>query len=211
MEIVDYLIQTISFFMLGNTPYLYELGCYHEDRGGIRLKSHIQKLIFRDCIKATTIQSIYNLLISQPQVQKNFSDLNNQPTHWINFQNEYFDVIEWKMLEHDTKYLIINQIPFSFYPKQAEAALAGGQTIQKYLDFSLPDKTDQQMFWQYLGYCMTTDTRFQKFLMIKGSGGTGKSVIISLAQHLIGNHNFSSMSLQNLNQRFYATAYLENC
>ncbi|MDO5539423.1 MAG: phage/plasmid primase, P4 family [Eubacteriales bacterium] len=205
MEIVDYLIQTISFFMLGNTPYLYNHGCYHEDRGGIRLKSHIQKLIFRDCIKATTIQSIYNLLISQPQVQRNFSDLNNQPAHWINFQNGYFDVIEWKMLKHDTKYLIINQIPFSFYPEQADTALAGGQTIQKYLDFSLPDKIDQQTFWQYLGYCMTTDTRFQKFLMIKGKGGTGKSVIISLAQYLIGNHNFSSMSLQNLNQRFYAT------
>ena len=79
MEIVDYLIQTVPFFMLGNTPYIYESGCYHEDRNGIQLKSHIQKLIFRDCIKATTIQSIYHLLVSQPQVQKHFSDLNNQP------------------------------------------------------------------------------------------------------------------------------------
>ena len=80
MEIVDHLIQTVPFFMLGNTPYIYEKGCYHEDRNGIRLKSHIQKLIFRDCIKATTIQGIYNLLVSQPQVQKRFSDLNNQPS-----------------------------------------------------------------------------------------------------------------------------------
>ena len=70
MEIVDYLMKTVHFFMLGNTPYLYENGCYHEDNKGIRLKAMIQKLIFRDCIKATTIQSIYNLLVSQPQVQK---------------------------------------------------------------------------------------------------------------------------------------------
>ena len=98
MEIVDYLIQTVPFFMLGETPYIYEKGCYHEDRKGIRLKSHIQKLIFRDCIKATTIQSIYNLLVSQAQIQKHFSDLNNQPSHWVNFQNGYFDVMEWKYL-----------------------------------------------------------------------------------------------------------------
>jgi len=205
MEIVDYLIQTVPFFMLGSTPYLYENGYYHEDLNGIHLKSHIQKLIFRDCIKATTIQGIYNLLVSQPQVQKRFFDLNNQPSHWVNFQNGYFDVMEWKLIEHDKKYLMINQIPFSFYPEQAESALTGGMHIRKYLDFSISDQTDQQTFWQYLGYCMTTDTRFQKFLMIKGKGGTGKSIAISFIQHMIGSDNYSSMSLQNLNQRFYPT------
>ena len=78
--------------------------------------------------------------------------------------------MEWKLIEHDTKYLMINQIPFSFYLEQAETALSNGAQIRKYLGFSIPDETDQQMFWQYLGYCMTTDTRFQKFLMLKGKG-----------------------------------------
>lgn len=205
MEIVDYLIQTVPFFMLENTPYIYGSGCYHEDANGIRLKSHIQKLLYRDCIKATTIQGIYNLLVSQPQVQKRFTDLNNQPSHWVNFQNGYFDVMEWKLIEHDTKYLMINQIPFSFYSDQAETVLTGGTHIRKYLDFSISDETDQQTFWQYLGYCMTTDTRFQKFLMIKGKGGTGKSIAISFIQHIVGSGNYASMSLQNLNQRFYPT------
>ena len=205
MEIVDYLIQTVPFFMIGETPYIYEKGCYHEDRKGIRLKAKIQKLIFRECITANTIQSIYNLLVSQPQVQRWFSDVNNQPSHWINFQNGFFDVMEWKMIEHDPKYLAVNQIPFPFDPEQAETALAGGKNIRKYLELSIPDKTDQLTFWQYLGYCMTTDTRFQKFLLLKGQGGTGKSVAVSFVQHLIGEINSSCMSLQNLNQRFYAT------
>ena len=205
MEIVDYLLQTVHFFMLGSTPYIYENGCYHEDYNGFHLKAHIQNLIFHDCIKATTIQNVYNLLTSQPQVQKQFADLNNQPSHWVNFKNGYFDVIEWNLIEHDTKYLMINQIPFSFYPDQVETVLEGGEQIRKYLDFSISDLTDQQTFWQYLGYCMTTDTRFQKFLMIKGKGGTGKSIAISFIQHIVGSGNYSSMSLQNLNQRFYPT------
>lgn len=41
--------------------------------------------------------------------------------------------------------------------------------------------------------------------MIKGKGGTGKSVAISLIQHIIGLENCSSISLQDLNKRFYAT------
>ena len=119
--------------MLGETPYIYEQGCYYEDRKGIRLKAQIQKLIFRECITAKTIQNIYNLLVSQPQVHKWFSDVNNQPSHWINFQNGFFDVMEWKMIEHSPKYLTINQIPFSFYPDQAETVLSGGENIRKYL------------------------------------------------------------------------------
>ncbi|MDO4338801.1 MAG: phage/plasmid primase, P4 family, partial [Eubacteriales bacterium] len=114
MEIVDYLIQTIPFFIIGSTPYIYCHGYYQEDSNGILLKSHIQKLLFRDCIKSSTIQSIYNLLVSQPQIQK-------------------------------------------------------------------------------------------KFLMIKGKGGTGKSVAIALIQHIVGIENCSSISLQDLNKRFYAT------
>lgn len=205
MEIVDYLIQTIPFFIIGSTPYIYCHGYYQEDSNGILLKSHIQKLLFRDCIKSSTIQSIYNLLVSQPQIQKKFSDLNNQPTHWINFKNGYFDVIEWKMVEHDTKYLMINQIPYSFYPEQHEEIQKQENITKHYLESSLPDEADQQTFWQYLGYCMTTDTRFQKFLMIKGKGGTGKSVAIALIQHIVGIENCSSISLQDLNKRFYAT------
>lgn len=205
MEIVDYLIQEVPFFILGSTPYVYENGVYCEDKSGICLKAQIQKLLYRDCIKSTTIQSIYNLLVSQPEVQRRFSQLNNQPSHWINFRNGYFDVLSWQFIPHDTKYHMINQIPFSFYPDKESDVLLTGNALKQYLATSLPNQTDQQTFWEYLGYCMTTDTRFQKFLMFKGKGGTGKSIAISLLQHLIGFDNCSSISLQDLNRRFYAT------
>lgn len=205
MEIVDYLIQTVPFFIIGGTPYIYEQGVYSEDKNGLVLKSRIQKLLYRDSIKNSLIQGIYNLLISQPDIQKRFSDLNNQPAHWVNFKNGYFDVKNWEMIPHDTKYLMINQIPFSFYPDKANESENNGVYTKKFLNMSLPDKKEQQTFMQYLGYCMTTDTRFQKFLMIKGKGGTGKSVAISLIQHIVGTENYSCISLQDLNKRFYAT------
>lgn len=109
------------------------------------------------------------------------------------------------MIDHDPKYRMINQIPYEFYPEDAEKELVGGSRIREFLDYSMPDPEDQQTFWKYLGYCMTTDTRFQKFLMVKGEGGTGKSIVVSLIQQLVGNHNYCSIPLQDLNQRFYAT------
>ena len=205
MEIVDYIVDNVNFFVRGEIPYYYEHGVFIEDTKGVKLKYRIQKLIYRDQVNSSTIQRVYNLLITQPQIYRNSYELNKQPAHWINFRNAYYDVLSGELIEHNPKYLTINQIPFPYYPEDREKVLEGGANIRKYLNSSIPDKVEQQMFWEYFGYCMTTDTQFQKFLMLKGNGGTGKSVAVALIQHVIGNENTSSISLQDLNKRFYAT------
>ena len=127
-------------------------------------------------------------------MQKQFSDLYNLPAEWINFKNGYYDPVEQTMHPHDPKYLCLNQIPHEFHPENEEEVLRAGETLKKYLASSIPDPVEQRMLWEYLGYCMTGDTKMQKFLMLVGEGGTGKSVIISLFQKVIGIGNCSSIS-----------------
>ena len=205
MEIVDYLVENVQFFVVGITPYYYEHGVFLEDHDGVRMKYRIQKLIYRDQVQSGVIKRIYNLLIAQPKVHREAYELNKQPVRWINFKNGYYDPVTGEMLEHNPDYLTINQIPFPYYPEDCEQVLQGGENIKKYLASSLPNKEEQQTFWEYFGYCMTQDTQFQKFLTLKGNGGTGKSVAVSLIQHVVGITNMSSISLQDLNKRFYAT------
>lgn len=205
LEIVDYIMNHIRFFVLGATPYYYSAGVYTEDINGVYLKHHIQNLIYHDFTKFSLIKRVYNLLITQPEVQKTADELNLQPTHWVNFANGYYDPIAEKMHSHTPNYYTTNQIPYSFLPDNRDTNLKQGKNIKKYLSTSLPDPIDQQTYWEYFGYCMTIDTRFQKFLILKGNGGTGKSVAIDLIQYIIGNKNISSISLQDLNKRFFAT------
>ena len=205
MEIVDYLVENVQFFVVGIIPYYYEHGVFLEDHDGVRMKYRIQKLIYRDQVQSGVIKRIYNLLIAQPKVHREAYELNKQPVRWINFKNGYYDPVTGEMLEHNPDYLTINQIPFPYYPEDREQVLQGGENIKKYLASSLPNKEEQQTFWEYFGYCMTQDTQFQKFLTLKGNGGTGKSVAVSLIQHVVGITNMSSISLQDLNKRFYAT------
>lgn len=202
-EIVEYIMDSIPFFVMDEQPYIYEHGVYIMDEGGIYLKDAIQKLVPKYLLKSNIIKSIYLLLIMQKKVQKRLEELNAYPKHWINFKNCMFDPIGWKMKVHKPEYYSINQIPHVLEPdvrKNLEAA--GSQTIT-YLQEAIPNKQDQTMLMQYIGYCMTTDSKFQKFLILKGDGGTGKSVIVSLVQNLIGKRNYSTVSLENINQRFY--------
>ena len=205
MEIVDYLVENVRFFVVGITPYYYEHGVFLEDHDGVRMKYRIQKLIYRDQVQSGVIKRIYNLLITQSKVHREAYELNKQPVRWINFKNGYYDPVTGEMLEHNPDYLTINQIPFPYYLEDCEQVLQGGENIKKYLASSLPNKEEQQTFWEYFGYCMTQDTQFQKFLTLKGNGGTGKSVAVSLIQYVVGITNMSSISLQDLNKRFYAT------
>lgn len=152
MEIVDYIVENVSFFVRGEIPYYYEHGVFIEDTKGVKLKYRIQKLIYRDQVNSSTIQRVYNLLITQPQIYRNSYELNKQPAHWINFRNAYYDVLSGELIEHDPKYMTINQIPFPYYPEDREKVLEGGANIRKYLDSSIPDKIEQQMFWEYFGY-----------------------------------------------------------
>ena len=203
MEIISYLIETTPMIILNRIPFIYENGVYREDISGIRIKAKIQKLIYREFIKSSTIQRIYELLLIQPEIQRRSNDLNNFPKHWINFRNGFFDVMEWKLLPHDRQYFSINQIPHEFDP---EKDIGEGRIMRRFLNEAIPDPTDQETYWQYLGYCMTTDTGFQKFMMIKGQGGTGKSVVIEVTEGAVGEENSVSISIQDLNKRFYATS-----
>ena len=52
IEIVDDILHTVPSFVIGATPFLYENGVYREDIGCVRLKSIIQKYLYRRFIKS---------------------------------------------------------------------------------------------------------------------------------------------------------------
>ena len=63
------------------------------------------------------------------------------------------------------------------------------------------------MLFEFMGYCMTKDVIFQKFMILFGLGECGKSTIINFTTNMVGKENACSISLQQLGDRF-TTAYL---
>ncbi|MEQ2363904.1 phage/plasmid primase, P4 family [Coprococcus sp. CLA-AA-H190] len=198
VAIVEYLMDTEDMFVIDGIAFVYENGVFKEDTNGIMLMNKIQACLYRNEIKAATIKRVYDLLIRQQALQSSFETVNNYPKWWINFKNGMLDVQEMKIHPHSPEYRSMNQIPheFSFQPVKGENTL-------KFLKEAVPDSGDRQMFYTYLGYCMTCDTSMQKFMMIKGEGGTGKSRLIALAEYIVGKPNYVNVSLADLNERFY--------
>lgn len=197
-EIHRYLKEEHHIFILGGIPYIYGDGAYRPDLSGARLKTMIRKLIYPQFVRSTTIKRIYDLFIADAELQRSFEDLNQYPAEWICFHNGFFDPISKQIVPHDPKYLAINQTPYDFDPE----AEPEGEKIRKWLDFITEDPEDREMLLQYAGYCLTRDTRQQKFLILRGEGGSGKSTVINLIEQMIGPENISNISLSQLTQRF---------
>lgn len=204
-EMEIYLVrEKLKVMVLNNQPYIYKDGCYKLDKDGKELKSHIRELIYPYIATSTRINRVYQLLMMDYELSKTNEEINDYPKHWINFQNGMLDVKTGELHEHNPEYYSVNQIPH-IYLKRARYV---GSTTDKFLKGLFPDDNDREMVLSYCGYCMTLDTHLQKFLVIVGKPGAGKSTVINLLSHVIGVENVCSVTLQDLNERFTPTNLL---
>lgn len=200
-KVFEYICQTEHIFFLGQIPYIYEHGVYKADINGATLKSKIRSLIYPDLRTANVEDRIYKLFLNTSSLQKTDDQINQYPLSWINFKNGMYDAQDRVMHDHDPRYLAINQIPHDFYPERSPT----GSCIDEWLDFITTKSDEREMLLQYCGYCMTRDIRQQVFLILFGTGGSGKSTLIRLLQNVIGMVNISNVSLKELSNQRFAT------
>ena len=199
-EIIKYLKEEKNIFVLGSIPFIYDNGVYRADSTASELISMIGSLIYPTLRRYPTIKRVYDLLIRDAELQVRAEELNNYPQEWINFQNGFYDPVSCSMVEHDPKYRAVNQIPHEYHPE----GRLNGKKLYEWIEYICPTMNDMEMLLQYSGLCLTRDARQQKFLIIQGEGGSGKSTLIKLIDRMIGAENISNISLNQLTQRFFA-------
>lgn len=200
--IANYIISKEHIIVIAGKPYIYKNGVYKKDEDGNILRYLIKSMILEELITINKINRVYQLIITNHKLKVDIDDVNKHPSEWINFKNGFLDVRTMQMVEHSPEYLSINQIPHEF---QLNKFVPDNSIVLEFLHGIIKDPDDLEMLLEYIGYCMTVDTRLQKFLVITGLGGTGKSTIVRLVNNAIGKENISSLSLQDLNERFNAT------
>ena len=196
--LVDFILENENIFVMGTIPYIYENGVYCVDINGGKIKEKIQHLLYKEVVTAKAITSVYNLLVMQNKLQKTDTEINDHPRYWVNFKNGMYDPKENKWISHDAKYFSINQIPWEYDPEKINGEYPASKA---FLETSI-DSEDTKTIFQFLGLCLTVETAFQYFLVLIGNGGNGKSLLISIFEHVVGRENISAVALQELQQRF---------
>lgn len=196
--ICDYFVNAGDVFVMAGECYRYLNGVYQEASSYVR--NTIKEMITVDTlITQSRIMECYRLLIDDVRIQKEAKDLNSD-RNLINFSNGVYDIEKKALVSHDSKYLQTIQVPHSvekFKPLEETH-------IYEFLhnQCSLNDE-DLDMIMRYMAYSLTLDYGLKTFMVLQGKSNTGKSVLIRFFERLVGKQNTSSLSMHELNMRFY--------
>lgn len=196
--IFKYIKEHQDLFVCGGTIYIYGNGYFKADTSGARLKTMISDLIYPQFIKSNVLKRVYDRFLCDISLEVSFEELNHYPSHWICFKNGMYDCREKCLLPHNPKYRAINQIPHEYKPD----VVYKGERTEKFLNFICPEPDNREMLLQFAGYAHTKDVGQQKFLVLLGEGGSGKSTLIRLIEASVGSRNISNIGLGELQQRF---------
>lgn len=195
--ICDYFVNRGDMFVIGGECYQYRDGVYTEASSYVR--NMIKDMISLDnLITQNRIMECFRLICDDVRLQRTAEEL-NQNRGLINFQNGVWDIERQELLPHDSKYLQTLQIPHSIgeYIPFTKTRLYGFFKQTK-----LP-KEDVKMILKYMAYCLTLGYGLKTFMILCGQSNTGKSVLIRFFEALVGKQNVSSLSMHELNMRFY--------
>jgi len=119
----------------------------------------------------------------------------------INVKNGLLDIRTLELKPHDPNYLSVIQLPVEWNPN-VEYPL-----WDKFIS-EIVDEEDAKVLQEFIGYTLLRDCRFQKALMLTGSGANGKTTFLNVIIRMLGVENCSFRSLQELSTNRFAPADL---
>ncbi len=193
-EIAEAIVRSEKVKFYKENFYLYKDGVYIKDTTGMLDKKIF--LLNKEFSKSerNEIKEYIKLIADVTEVQN--------VDYYINFKNCILNVETLEKIEHDSEMFFLNQINAN-YNEQIDR----NEYIDKFLnDVTSNNEKRKQAILQIIGYCMTTSLDFQKAFVFYGpTAENGKSVLVDVIGHLIGEDNTSHISIHELqNGRFYA-------
>lgn len=131
------------------------------------------------------------------RISSNFLSNISSQKGLLNLKNGVLNIATGELEPHSKKYNFFNLIPIEYIPND---------TCSVWLDFldeillkrPLLVKIIQDMF----GYCLCSGNWLQTSFILIGDGENGKSTTLEVLRHILGINNTSSLSLNDINNRF---------
>ena len=155
-------------------------------------------------MRTRDIDEVFKLLATDGNTRK-VSELDDNE-ELINFQNGLLNVRTLEIIPHTPDIISTIQIPCNWNT----AAAGKAPVFAKYINTLTDDKDAKDAFesklllLEYLGFVISNvkGYRAKKSLFLCGAGDTGKSQFLELAALLVGEENYFSLEMNELEERF---------
>lgn len=191
----DHLIERLPLVSLNQRVYLYKDGCYRLADNDV-----LQEIIR---LHPTSTKREREEVMDYIRIQRHI-DRPPLDEYIINVKNGRLDLRTLTLLPHTPEAYDFQQIN----------AIYDSTVYHEALDKMLwkvfcGDIQLYRLFEEIMGYLLIKNCRRQKIFIFFGDGSNGKSTVLRMIRHFIGQGNYSTLSLQDLETTF-RPAELEN-
>lgn len=185
----DYIINAFGVIRVDGMPYIFNR------RGLFSNRIADFEEIMVDAIpniKSNVRKEVYSYISLQDLEEVEFVS-----PKYIGLKSGVLDLETMKIAPYNPNLIIRNKIDYDYKPD------AYNELLDKTLDkICCNDKNLRLLLEEFVGYCLYPSNKFQKAFILNGSGGNGKSAFLEILKKLVGYRNHTSLSLQDLEDRF---------
>lgn len=202
-QIAQEIVDTYHIKILSGTPLVYRDGVYVQDaaKGNPALCTAIAEAAPE--LSMAAVKSIRDRILLNFSLAVDYMSFNRIPSTYVPLKDCILDLETMETIEHSPDYMLLNSLPVTY----DELMDADGELMEAFIEGLAPDEDDRLMLLRYIGYMCTLSTNREKFLVVEGEGGTGKSTLLKLIQNALNMNNCSVLSMQDLSDpgRFQTT------
>lgn len=181
----------------GDVMFRYdeEQGIYKPD-GNAWAETIIEKILEEKCKPERLSQTLKILRVKTYDFKHPFIETPNI----IVFTNGVYSLNPKEFKTFSSEYISLTRVPHKYDPE------IDCPSIKSFISQIAPGH--EKLLQEWIGYTLLKDYRFQKALMLVGSGENGKSTLLKLIGWFLGSENVSNDSLFSLVSDRFATARL---
>lgn len=179
--------------------YCTETGLY-EGLGDKTLKEKIKFILGTDYTEQNAKATINDIKACKYTNREEFVT----PIEFIPVENGILDISKnpVELSEYSEKYYFTKKLPVTSDPN------AKCPKFLKFLSEVLPEEKYRLQIQEMFGWTLWRHYNHQVAFMLVGEGSNGRSTLLSVLRHLLGNENVTSIPLQELCKSRFATAEL---
>ncbi|MGN9164944.1 phage/plasmid primase, P4 family [Tissierellaceae bacterium HCP3S3_D8] len=186
-KFAEYLKHEENIIKTNGILHIYKNGIYTFDQVEIE-KSMIKHISILKRSQRNEILSYLELIAEE----KELSDVNN-----IVLENGLYNIKTDKLTDYDPNYIAKNKIPVNYNHEAYSKSM--DKTLNK---IACNDKQLRMLLEEMIGYTLLRRNELGKSFILIGQGSNGKSTLLDVIKHFLGDDNISSISLEELGQRF---------
>lgn len=186
-EMGDLLINQQDACFVEGTPAIKVMGSYEYGQNAIYRAILNNRKDARGSYRKEVMDYLHLMAPNKRQADPRF----------IRFKNGVLDIDTGQLVDNPCDYLLLNEIPHNWNPKaKSEIVDSAFQRIAQ------NDEAVIANLWEMFGLALYRGHDVSRMILLQGSGANGKSTLLDMLRHMLGENNCFSLSVCDLGEKF---------